>query len=317
MPSKRTIAVVGATGSQGGGLARAILEDPASGFSVRAITRNPSSKPALELARIGAEVFAADIDDEKSLTCALKGAHSAYFVTFYWAHYSPEKERMQAAALARAAKAANIRHAIWSTLEDTRQWVPLSDNRLPTLMGRYKVPHFDAKGESNRFFTELGVPTTFLLTSFYWDNFLTPGMSLKAASDGILTLTLPLSDKRLPGIAAADIGRCAYGIFREGTQHIGRNIGIAGEQLTGKQMADAFARVLKREVRYQDIEPESYRNLGFAGAEDLGNMFQFKCDFSEYYCGARDVTVSRHLNPALQNFDTWLARNASRLSTSS
>jgi hypothetical protein len=68
--------------------------------------------------------------------------------------------------MASAAKDTGLQHVIWSTLEDTRQWVPLSDSRMPTLMGKYKVPHFDAKGEANGLFTAAGVPTTFLLTSF-------------------------------------------------------------------------------------------------------------------------------------------------------
>jgi uncharacterized protein YbjT (DUF2867 family) len=316
MASKRTIAVVGATGAQGGGLVREILLNPASGFAVRAITRDVNSSGARELARLGAELATADLDDESSLTAALRGAYGAYLVTFYWAHFSPEKEQAQAATLARAARAAGIEHAIWSTLEDTRQWVPLSDQRMPTLMGRYKVPHFDAKGESNRFFTELGVPTTFLLTSFYWDNFVTLGMGPKPDADGVLTLTLPMGDRKLPGIAAADIGRCAFGIFKEGPRHIGRTIGIAGEHLTGEQMAAAFAQVLQRSVRYQAITPEAYRALGFPGSEDLGNMFQFKRDFADHYCGARNVDEARRLNPALQDFRTWLERNVSRLQLS-
>ncbi len=170
MPDTKIIAVLGATGSQGGGLVRAILSDPSGAFTARAITRDPGSEKASALAARGVEVVAADVDDEASLERALDGAHGAFFVTFFWAHFSPEKEIAEAGNMARAAKAAGVQHAIWSTLEDTRRWVPLSDDRMPTLMGKYKVPHFDAKGESDHLFTDLGVPTTFLLTSFYWDN---------------------------------------------------------------------------------------------------------------------------------------------------
>ena len=162
MADKKIIAVVGATGAQGGGLVRAILADPNGGFSARAITRNTSSEKAQALAKAGAEVVAADIDNQASLAAALKGAYGAYFVTFFWEHFSPEKEQAEIRTMAAAAKAADLKHVIWSTLEDSRQWIPLSDNRMPTLMGKYKVPHFDAKGESNKFFTEMGVPTTFL-----------------------------------------------------------------------------------------------------------------------------------------------------------
>jgi uncharacterized protein YbjT (DUF2867 family) len=313
MAEKRIIAVVGATGAQGGGLVRAILSDPRGGFSARALTRDVNSDKAKALAKLGAKVVAADVDDVESLKRAFEGAYGAYCVTFFWAHFSPEKELAEAANMAQAAKQAGIRHVIWSTLEDTRKWVPLSDNRMPTLMGKYKVPHLDAKGEANQVFTDLGLPVTFLQTSFYWDNFIYFGMGPKKGPDGKLALTMPMGDKRVPGIAAEDIGRCAYGIFKRGREFIGKTVSIAGEHLTGAQMAAALTKALGQEVRYNDVPPEVYRSFGFPGAEDLGNMFQFKRDFNEYFCGARNLEVARGLNPALQSFDAWLAQNKTRI----
>jgi uncharacterized protein YbjT (DUF2867 family) len=313
MADKKVIAVVGATGAQGGGLVRAILADPSGGFGARAITREASSPKAKDLARLGAEVVAADVDKLESLERAFQGAYAAYCVTFFWDHFSPERELASAANMAKAAKNNGVKHVIWSTLEDTRKWVPLSDNRMPTLMGKYKVPHFDSKGEANQLFTDLGVPTTFLLTSFYWDNFIHFGMGPKKGADGKLAVTFPMGDKKLPGIAAEDIGRCAYGIFKKGAEFIGQTIGIAGEHLTGSELAAAFTKALGQEVRYNDVPPEVYRGFGFPGAEDLGNMFQFKRDFNDYFCGARPVGLARSLNPELQNFDTWLARNKHRI----
>lgn len=313
MTERKIIAVVGATGAQGGGLVRAILNDPAGGFGVRAITRNINSEPAQALAKLGAEVVSADIDDETSLVTALKGAHGAYFVTFFWAHFSPEKEKAEVRQMASAAKAAGLQHAIWSTLEDTRQWIPLSDNRMPTLMGEYKVPHFDAKGESNKFFTEMGVPTTFMYASFYWDNLIHFGMGPKKGPDGKLAFTLPMGDKKLAGIAAEDIGKCAYGIFKKGTEYLGKSVGIAGEHLTGAQMAASLSAALGQAVHYNAVTPEMYRGFGFPGAEDLGNMFQFYQDFEADFCGRRSIEQSRVLNPALLTFDAWLAQNKARI----
>jgi uncharacterized protein YbjT (DUF2867 family) len=310
---KRTIAVVGATGAQGGSLARAILNDPASPFQVRALTRKPGSEKASELQRLGAEVVAADLDDPDSLKRAFRGAHGAYCVTNFWESFSPEKELAQAANLAQAAKDAGVEHVIWSTLEDTRRWVPLTDNRMPTLMGRYKVPHLDAKGEADREFTARGIPTTLLLTSFYWDNLIYFGMGPKKGPDGILAITFPMGNKPLPGIAAEDIGKCAYGIFKQGPQYVGRTVGIAGGFLTGAQMAAALSKALGQEVRYNDVPPEAYRAFGFPGAEDLGNMFQFKRDFNDDYCRARSVEQSRTLNPSLQSFDDWLERTRTKI----
>ena len=125
MPEKKIIAVIGATGAQGGGLVRAIQRDSEGPFRARAITRDRQSPKAQQLAALGAEVVAANIDDEASLARAFDGAHGAYCVTFFWEHFSPEKEMAEAAAMARAAQAAGIAHVIWSTLEDTRRWVPL------------------------------------------------------------------------------------------------------------------------------------------------------------------------------------------------
>lgn len=310
---KKIIAVAGATGAQGGGLARAILNDESGGFTVRALTRNPGSDRAKELARRGAEVVAADIDDPESLKMAFRGAHGAFCVTFFWEHLSPEREYAQAANMARAAKDAGIRHAIWSTLEDTRKWVPLEDDRMPTLMGKYKVPHLDAKGEADRVFTELGLPTTFLLTSFYWENLIYFGMGPKKGPDGNLYITLPMGDRKLPGIAAEDIGKCAYALFRKGSESIGKTVGIAGDHLTGAQMAAALSRALGKGVRYRDVPPEVYRGFGFPGADELGNMFQFKRDFAEVFCGARNLDSARALNPEMQTFESWLAGNKHRI----
>jgi uncharacterized protein YbjT (DUF2867 family) len=313
MSDKKIIAVVGATGAQGGGLVRAILDDKSGGFAVRAITRNVGSDQAKELARLGAEVVAADVDDAKSLKRAFQGAYGAFCVTFFWAHFSPEKEQAEVAAMAEAAKQAGLEHVIWSTLEDTRKWVPLSDDRMPTIHGKYKVPHFDGKGSSDHVFTDLGVPTTCLLTSFYWDNFVMFGMGPKKGPDGVLAITLPMGDKKLPGIAAEDIGRCAYGIFKKGAPLIGKTVGIAGEHLTGAEMAAALTKALGKEVRYNAVPPEVYRSFGFPGADDLGNMFQFKRDFNETFCGARSLEFSRSLNPSLQTFAAWLAANKGRI----
>ncbi|MDP9314138.1 MAG: NmrA family NAD(P)-binding protein, partial [Chloroflexota bacterium] len=214
---------------------------------------------------------------------------------------------------ARAAKDAGIEHAIWSTLEDTRRWVPRSDDRMPTLMGKYKVPHFDAKGEADHFFVEAGVPTTFLLASFYWDNMIYFRMGPKRGEDGRLAITLPMGDKKLAGIAAEDIGKCAYGIFQRGREYIGERVGIAGDHLTGAEMAAALTKALRQEVRYNDVPPEVYRSFGFPGADDLGNMFQFYRDFEHVCLAARDLAISRTLNPSLQTFDRWLAQNKDRI----
>ena len=313
MADKKIIAVVGATGAQGGGLVRAILADRNSEFSVRALTRNPDSDKARALAAAGAELVRADLDDQASLERAFAGAHGVFALTNFWEHFSPEKELAQAGNQARAAKAAGVHHVIWSTLEDTRRWVPLGDDRLPTLQGRYKVPHFDAKGEADQIFRVLGVPTTFLLTAFYWDNLIYFGAGPQKGADGRLAISFPLGDKKLPAIAVEDIGKAAYAIFKRGDEFINRTVGIAGEHLSGQEMAAALSRALGREIVYNAVTPETYRGLGFPGADDMGNMFQFKRDFNEDYRAVRSIDLSRDLNPELQSFETWLARHKNEI----
>ncbi|HZE87920.1 MAG TPA: NmrA/HSCARG family protein [Verrucomicrobiae bacterium] len=313
MSSKQIIAVVGATGAQGGGLVRAICADKNGPFTARAITRDATTEKAKALARLGAEVVTASVDDIETLKKAFEGTYGVFCVTFFWDHFSPEKELAQGVTMAKAAKHTGVQHAIWSTLEDTRKFIPLTDGRMPTLMGRYKVPHFDAKGEADSTFVELRVPTTLYRTSFYWDNLIHFGMGPKKGPDGRLAITMPMSDRKLPGMAAEDIGRCAYGIFKKGPELIGRTVGVAGEHLTGSQMATSLTKALGREVGYNAIPAETYRKFGFPGADDLGNMFQFNAEFETEFCGARSLEFSRSLNPALQTFDVWLAANAKRI----
>jgi uncharacterized protein YbjT (DUF2867 family) len=314
MSEKKIIAVIGSTGAQGGGLARAIAADRSGEFAGRAITRHPESEKGRALASLGLEVVGADMDDEASLGRAFEGADGVFAVTNFWEHLSPEKELTQAGAIARAAKGAGVGHVVWSTLEDTRKRVPLSDSRLPTLHEKYKVPHFDAKGEADRLFSEQGLPMTYLLAAFYWDNFIHFGMGPRKSPDGGTVLALPLGGGRLPGIAAGDIGRCAYGIFRRGQEMIGKRVGIAGEILSGTEMAERFSRALGTTVNFYDMPFDDYRALGFPGADDLGNMFQYQAIFNDDFCDSRDIALSRALNPELQTFSAWLERNKGAIS---
>ncbi len=313
MSTQRILAVAGATGAQGGGLVRAILNDPDSGFSVRAMTRDVKSDKARALADLGAELVQVDLDDRASIDQPFEGAYGAFCVTFFWEHFSPEKENAQATAMAQAAKDAGLQHVIWSTLEDTRKWIPLSDDCMPTLKEKYKVPHFDAKGEADQAFRDLDVPTTFLLTSCYFENMIYFGMGPQKNEQGQYVVTLPMGDQKLPWIAVEDIGKSALAIFKAGRQYIGKTIGVAGEHLTGDELAAGLSKGLKLPVTYQAVEPAVYRSFGFPGADDLGNMFQFNRDFSDYFCDARDLNAARALHPDMQTLEMWLKDYGSRI----
>ncbi|WP_194908763.1 NmrA/HSCARG family protein [Catenulispora rubra] len=317
MSAQKIIAVVGATGTQGGSVVRAILADPNGEFLARAITRDADSAKAKELAALGAEVVTADLDDQDSLRRAFDGAYGAFIVTNYWAPRTPDQvaqrtaaqmELDQAGNAARAAGEARLRHVVWSTLEDTRPFFGLSGALVPTVDdGRYTVPHFDAKAEADEMFRELGVPTTFLHTTFFFDGLLST-LAPRRDEQGRLVLALPAADTKLSGIASEDVGRAALGVFRR-SDLVGRTISIAGEHLTGAQYATVFSEVIGEPVTYQAIPFEAMR----AGTVEGANMFQFYSANEKQFTGDRDLAAVRELNPELQSFHTFLANHLEAL----
>ncbi|GGO58611.1 NmrA/HSCARG family protein [Streptomyces lasiicapitis] len=321
MTEHKTIAVVGATGSQGGGLVRAILDAPDSGFTARVLTRDAESPRALALAGRGAEVVEADLDDEASVHRGFAGAYGAFVVTNFWAPLTPEQEaardraRMeidQAHIAARAAHANGLRHVVWSTLEDTRPYFAHLGRTVPTPLGTYAVPHFDAKAEANAAFTSLGVPTTFLQTTFFYEAF-TQGQGPHRDADGKLVLSLPMADRPLAMIAAEDIGRTALGVLSRGVEYVGRTVSIAGEHATGEELAARFTALLGEQVTYRPQSYEQARAAGYPSAVEVGNMYEFYAEAAAYFTGARDLDLVRRLNPRLESLDGWLARHRAEI----
>jgi uncharacterized protein YbjT (DUF2867 family) len=321
MSDKKIIAVVGATGAQGGGLVRAIMADPDGPFTARALTRNVGSDRARALASRGAEVIEADLDDETSLRKAFDGAYGAFVVTNFWAQRTPEQEQArtraqmeldQAATAARAAKDTELRQVVWSTLEDTRPHFARLGSDVPNALGNYKVPHFDAKAEANASFTELGVPTTFLQTTMYYEALL-QGFGPHRDDNGELVLTLPMADKRWALITGEDIGKTALGVFRRDEEFIGKTVSIAGTIATGEELAAKLTAALGEKVVYRPLTTDAMRASGQPGALETANMFQFYSDASEYFTGVRNLELVRELNPELQNLDSWLTQHKNEI----
>lgn len=291
------IAVFGATGAQGGGLARALLRDPWRRFVVRALTRQPEARAARALAQAGAEVVAADLDRPGTLGPALAGVHGVFAVTDFWEHFSPERELAQAGRLANACTNAGVRHVIWSTQEDTR--------REP---GPWAVPPMDAKGQADACFGAL--PTTYLLPSFYWDNFIHLGLHPQREADGRLHWPLPIGTARLCGIAAEDIGHCVAALFVQGDTAVGKRVGLASEQLTGLQMAEVLSRVLDEAVHHTPVTPEAFGRQPFPGASEMASMFAYEQVEEVRYCAARPPELARSLHPGLLGFAQWAQSRA-------
>ncbi|NUR99739.1 MAG: NmrA family NAD(P)-binding protein, partial [Kribbellaceae bacterium] len=215
---------------------------------------------------------------------------------------------------ARAARDAGVQHLVWSTLEDTRPFFAGRDD-VPSLDdGRYKVPHFDAKGEADELFSKYGVPTTFLRTTFYFDAFVA-GMQPVRNADGKLTITFPMGDRRLSGVASEDIGRTAFAILKNPAL-IGETISIAGDHLTGTEYAETLSKVLGEEVVYHAPTVEEYREYPFPMAVEMGNMFQFYAENHDEFTGDRDLAKVRELNPELESFATWADNHKDELKAS-
>jgi uncharacterized protein YbjT (DUF2867 family) len=296
MTEKKIVAVVGATGVQGGAVARALLAD--GEFAVRALSRSTDSAAARELGKLGAEVVAADLYDVDSLRRAFDGAYGAYLVTPFFTHLSAAKEMEEVGNLVEAAK--GLRHVVWSTLEDTREVISLDDDRMPTLDEKYKVPHFDVKGgEADALFEQAGLPTTYVRMSFYWNNLLRD-LAPHRGEDGVLRLSLPMGESKISGIAGEDIGKAITSVFKRPAETIGHTIGLGAEHLTGDEVAAAFAEVLGETVKYEPLSHNDFRALGFPAAVELGNMFQYYAEFPDHILSRRDAALTREIVP------TWL-----------
>ena len=305
--AKPIVAVVGATGAQGGAVVDSLLADGT--FTVRALTRDPNSAKAQQLAAAGCEVVQADLDSLESLKAAFSGASGAFFLTNYWEHFSPEKEVQQLKNMADAAKSVGVAHAVWTTLEDTRLLVADRDD-FPTLQGKYKVPHYDGKGEADKYLAEIGLPHTNLLTSFYWQNFISFGMGPQPGPDGKLKITFPIGQAAIPLVDVADIGHSVTRILRNPETFIGLTTGVSSLHLTGNQMAAAFSRVLGLEISFYAPSRDEYAGYGFPGADDLASMFHVKNVFEKRF---RESRPPHGDGSGLQKFEAWIAANKDAL----
>lgn len=309
MTEKKIVAVVGATGVQGGAVARALLTD--GEFAVRALTRSVDSAGAKALAELGAEVVAADLYDVDSLRKAFDGAYGAYLVTPFFTHLSAAKELEEVGNLVEAAE--GLQHVVWSTLEDTREVISLDDDRMPTLDEKYKVPHFDVKGgEADALFERAGLPTTYVRLSFYWNNLLRD-LAPRRGADGVLRLSLPMGESKISGIAGEDIGKAVVSVFKRPSETIGHTIGLGAEHLTGDEVAQAFGEVLGETVTYEPMSHNDFRALGFPAAVELGNMFQYYAEFPEHILSRRDTALTREIVPAWLTLKDFLAAHRAEI----
>ena len=296
MNNRKKILVVGATGAQGGSVARNLLSR--GNFDVRALTRNADSPAAQALRDLGAEVVQGNLDDPASLSAALEGVYGVFGVTNFWEHF--EKEGEQGRNLVAAVAAANIQHFIFSTLPPIEK----------ATNGELRSPHFDLKAEHEEYARKLEIPATFVHVPFYYENFLY-FFPPRPAGDDTFQFGFPLGDTPMSAMSVEDVGKIVAPLFEHPAKYIGQVLKLAGDELTGTQYADAMSRRTGEEIRYTHIPRETYAALGFPGAEDLADMFEF---YRLYMPSRRrEIEICRTIAPDLQNFATWVARNEGKL----
>ncbi len=295
--NRQAILVLGATGAQGGSVARHLLSRGT--FDVRALTRKADSHAAQELRALGAEVVQGDLDDPSSLTAALEGCYGVFGVTNFWEHF--EKEGQQGRNLVAAVAAANVRHFVFSTLPPIEK----------ATNGALRSPHFDLKAEHEEYARSLGIPSTFVHVPFYYENFLYFFPPRPSAIEGVFELGFPQGETPLAAMSVEDVGRIVAPLFEQPEQYIGKVLKLAGDELTGAAYAEVMSRRTGADIRYAYVPRETFAALGFPGAEDLADMFEFYR--LHIPSRMRDIETCRAIAPELQSFETWVARNEGKL----
>nr|BAB28172.1 unnamed protein product [Mus musculus] len=230
MADRKLVVVFGATGAQGGSVARALLEDGT--FRIRVVTRNPEQRAAKELKQQGAEVVRGDQDDAASMELALAGAHATFIVTNYWETCSQDREVQQGKLLADLAKRLGLHYVVYSGLENIRKLTA----------GKLAAGHFDGKGEVEEYFRDIGVPMTSVRLPCYFENLLSYFLPQKAADGKSFLLDMPMGDVPMDGMSVSDLGPVVLSLLKKPEEYVGQNIGLS----TCRHTAEEYAALLSK-----------------------------------------------------------------------
>jgi uncharacterized protein YbjT (DUF2867 family) len=295
MEQKPIILVTGATGGQGGSVAKYLLQG--NKYRVRALTRHPESKKALVLKEAGAEIIKGDLADKDLLQHAVKGCYGVYGVTNFWEHF--QKEYDHGMNLIEVIKNSDVQHFVFSTLPSA----------VKTSNGQFIVPHLDIKAELEDYTRRLKIPATFVHVAFYYENFLT-FFPPQLGEDGSWHIALPQGETKLAGVAVEDIGGVVAEIFNAPKEFLHQVIGIAGDDISLNEYTSVMTKILQRSYVYDYVPYTTYASFPFPGASELANMFEF----NRLYIPERkaDVEMSKKLSSSIRSFETWLTGNAQR-----
>lgn len=285
----KTILVTGATGAQGGSVARHLLKS--GRFHVKALTRNPDSENAKKLKGLGAEVVKGNMDDTSSLESAMQGCYGVFGVTNFWEHFNGEFQHGK--NIINAVWKSGVPHFVMSTLPG---YDKLSG-------GTIKVPHFDLKYSLQEYASAEKPDSIFFHPAYYYENFLSFFVPQKE-DDGSYSFGFPQGDSKLAGYSVEDTGGVISEIFTAPEKYHGKVIPGVGDDLTGDEYASIMTSVLGKEIKYHHIPNEVYSKLGFPGAEEMGNMFEVQ----RIYIPERsqDLQFSRSIYPGMHSFEQWL-----------
>lgn len=295
MTDRPIILVTGATGAQGGSVARHLLGRGT--FAVRALTRTPASDKAKALRAAGAEVVQGDLEDIMALRAAMDGCYGVFGVTNYWEHF--DGEYRQGRNLVDAVAASKIEHFVFSTLPFAKK----------ISKGVLEVAHLDVKGRLEEYARAKPTPATFIHVAFYYENFLSY-FPPRRRNSGDYAFGFPQGETPLAAVSVQDVGGVVAAMLEQREAWLGKTLAVVGDDQPPSRYANIMARILGRPIVYSHIPREIFAAFEFPGAPDLANMFEFNRIFIPSRQG--DLGLSRELYPEIQSFETWLRANAER-----
>ena len=292
---KKIILVTGATGAQGGSVARALLAQ--NKFRVRILTRNAGSEKSLELMESGAQIAQGDMNDSESLQLAMKDCYGVFGVTNFWEHF--DTEYTHGKNLIDAVANSGINHFVFHTLPNYQQ---LSN-------GKFAVPHCDIKAALQNYTTQLGLPATFVHLAFYYENFFN-FFPLQPDGKDSYQFGFPQGETKLAMASVEDLGGVVATIFDNAEIYTGRTVGVVGDDESCHTYARIMTHVLQKNIQYRYIPREVFAGFNFPGAEELANMFEVQR--LHILNRRQDLVESYAMNSDMQSFEKWLTKNKSR-----
>ena len=275
----KTILVTGSTGQQGGAVARHLLKD---GWKVRAFVRDEKKESAIELKKSGAELFKGDMNDSESLDKAMEGIYGVFSIQNFWEH-GYDGELNHGKAVADAAKKANVQHFLQSSVGGAER--------------NTKLPHFDVKFEIEKYLKSLNLPVTVIRPVFFMENFKTWFKPVEA--DGKLTLNMAMkADTKLQMIAVDDIGAISAKIFDNPDKFIGKEIELAGDELTMPEVAALYETNTGKKTEFVELPVSVIRT----NSEEMADMFQWFIDKGY----EADLKTQKDLFGKTISFKEWL-----------